>query len=87
MTASERREMRRKIIKGGKIADQIRQQSKHHHTTQEVPHAEQEIERQLRAVDADNEQRVSDHDDTHVATPTLTWWQRTVQFLKHLLVP
>ena len=50
MTAQQRRNIREKIIRGGKIADRIHALEKHQHQDFELPAAERTIDQKLRAI-------------------------------------
>lgn len=85
MTAQQRRNMRAKIIRGGKIADEIREISKKHHSELEVPMAETKMD------------TIFQKESALIGTKTapfknppkqqLTFLQKILNFLKHIFLP
>jgi hypothetical protein len=57
MSNSERRKMRAKIIKGGKIADEIRKEEQKAHEEEEIPAAEKEMEEQMKQLEQEEKQQ------------------------------
>ena len=88
MTASEKRSMRRKIIKGGQIADQIRKMAKDHHTDHELPVAEREIEKKLAQTHKDQVAPENTKKKSLMRQKKkMTFWQKIPSALKRLFLP
>lgn len=86
MSASERKNIRKKIIKGGRIADEIRKMAKDHHESHEVPAAEKFMEQEIQEIP----QSPSEDTSPQIALKTLhsrSFSQKLLDIIKKIFLP
>ncbi len=88
MSPQERRSIRKRLIKGGKIADRVRKMAKLQHEVEEVPVAEKTMEEGLVNVNGaklqDSFGLASSNNETKSKAH---WWQVLIHFFQKLLIP
>lgn len=80
MSPSERHRIAKKIIQGGKIADEIHKMEKEHHQNQEIPEAERVFEESL----AEAYKKEEAIQEVITTKTQKTFWQRTKDFFSRL---
>lgn len=87
LTSSERRRLRRRIIAGGKIGDEIRKQANAYHSGQELPAAEKQIDEHLRGMPLPTPVAQEKTEQLQKPVPKESGWKRFFQSLRSLLIP